>query len=644
MTTDPNSSAEPVEAADGASSPPTPLLQEWWVRASAIAALALALRLTYLAQIQSWPFFYYPILDSRTQYKWATILLNTHGIGNAEVTAKAPLYPYFLAFHQWLVGDVPAALYSAHLFQLVLGAVTCGLTYLLGRRAFGEAAGILAGLIAALYSPGIFRDGQLLDTALATFLATTFLLALFAALDRPTSGRWLGAGLLLGCLHLTRPNLLIFAPVLAVALIFWFRRTHGASRAAAMIGFLALGIVLPILPITARNYRIRGHLTAVSDTGGINLYTGNNPSADGFSPIPSGIAWERTWYAAEEGAGTRVAGQQDAYWRSLAYDFWREQPGRALALLVKKVYLYWNAYEIPNNVSYDWGRARATVLRLAPFTFAVVGPLGLLGIVLGGWRSRRAWALTLFVASNVAAVAAFFVCGRYRMPALPVLCAFAGLALVELYRFTAKRAWGRVVPALAALAVFALFVNSDAYGVRRSRGANRDWYYLGQSYLRAANYERAKQAFRQAGEANPDDADAYRLLAQMEMSSGELEAAREDFRRALEIAPDYSSAAATMAELYLRQGWPLDEVEPLLKRAAEIQFHHVEAMAALTRVHAQQGKLEEAGRDLEDTMQRVALISYADTRRQQALQQLMQAAMEAQAAGVEIPYELRSMR
>ena len=286
MMTDTDSNAEAAEVGNGDDSPKTPLLREWWVRMGAIVALALALRIPYLIQIQSWPFFNSPILDSRTQYKWATILLNSHGIGNAEVLAKAPLYPYFLAFHQWLVGAGPPGLFSAHLAQLVLGAVTCGLTYLLGRRAFGEPAGIAAGLLAALYSPGIFRDGQLLDTALATFLATAFLLALLAAVDRPTSGRWLGVGLLLGYLHLTRPNLLIFAPVLAAATIFWFRRTHGASRVATMVGLLALGIVLPILPITGRNYLVRGYVMPVSDTGGINLYTGNNPDADGYSPPP----------------------------------------------------------------------------------------------------------------------------------------------------------------------------------------------------------------------------------------------------------------------------------------------------------------------------------------------------------------------
>jgi len=128
------------------------------------------------------------------------------------------------------------------------------------------------------------------------------------------------------------------------------------------------------------------------------------------------------------------------------------------------------------------------------------------------------------------------------------------------------------------------------------------------------------------------------------MNTGEVDAAGEHLKRALEIAPDNSTAAATMAELYLQQNWPLDEIEPLLRRAVEIQFHQVQGMSALARVHVRQGKLDDAQRDLEDALERIALISTADTRRPQALQELMRAAMEAQAAGVEIPDELRSMR
>ena len=68
---------------------------------AAIVVLALIPRAIYLFQIQSWPFFDHPILDSHAQHRWATMLLNTWGLGNDAVTAKAPLYSYYLALHHF---------------------------------------------------------------------------------------------------------------------------------------------------------------------------------------------------------------------------------------------------------------------------------------------------------------------------------------------------------------------------------------------------------------------------------------------------------------------------------------------------------------------------------------------------------------
>jgi len=606
---------------------------------AAIVLLALILRLIYLFQIRSWPFFYHPILDSRTQYKWATILLQSWGLGNPEVLAKPPLYSYYLALNQWLLGERAASLFSAHLLQLVMGALNCGLTYLLGRRVFGEGVGVLAGTLAALYSPGIYRDGQLLDTALATLLAITFLLALLGALSEPNAARWLKAGLLLGLLGLTRSNLLLLSPLALGLLVIRLRTRADARTLSRMAVLFILGMVLPILPITARNYFITGMLVPISTNGGINFYTGNNPQADGCSPIPSGIAWERTWYEALA-AGKMRGRAQDAYWRAKALGFWREQPARALVLLVKKLYLYWNAYEIPNNVSYDWGRAHASILRVAPFTFAVIGPLGLLGIALCGWRSRGAWTLALYVATHMLAVVIFFVCGRYRMPVVPVLCVFAGSVPAELGRLAGARRRGALALSLAGLAAFSLLVNSDAYGTRRNRAANRDWFYLGQSCLLAEDHEKAKEAFRRAAEQDPRDPDAYALLGMMEMRTGEPQDAASDMKRALEIAPDFATTAARLARLYIQQGWGLAEPEQLLRRALQHQPTHVQGLVALVRVNIRQGQLKEAQANLEAAAVALARWNRRDTRRAGVQQELLEAAAEAQAAGIPLPQGL----
>jgi Tfp pilus assembly protein PilF len=617
------------------------LLADWRLHFWAITAAALVPRLIYLAQIHRWPFFYYPILDSRTQNGWATIIVQTLGIGNNEVLAKPPLYTYFLALMKALVGTGDPSLLATRLMQMVLAAVTCGVTYLIGRRVFGPAVGLLAGLLLALYGPGIFDDGELLDTALATFLATLFLFAWLAALDRPTAARWFGVGLLLGLLGLTRGNLLLLAVPAVVVLIAWLRKALGREDLRRTALLFLLGVVLPIVPITARNYLLMDNLIPISNNGGINFYTGNNPQADGFSPIPSGVAWERTWYE-QTRAGAYTLRQQENYWTRKGLRFWLTQPAQALALLLKKVYLYWGAYEIPNNLSYDWGIAHASLLRAIPLSFAIIGPLGLLGIALGGWRSRERLTIILFIAVQMLAVILFFVCGRYRMPALPAICILSVAGLAELARLARWRSWRGLALALVALAGLAALLNADLYGVGRTRGANRDWVYLGQSYMMQARPSEARTAFQRALALDPSDADAWSYLAGVMEGEGDHRGAADAFRQALRNAPDYATAAARFAALVISQGWPVQEAERLLVRALTDQPSNTAALVALVRVSVRLGNTETAATTLQALAEAFRHWDVRDTRYASTEVAIQQAVAEAAAAGVAIPPALAS--
>ncbi len=612
-------------------------LADWRLQLCAVIAVAAVPRIVCLYQIRTWPFFDYPVLDSRTQWKWAGILLQTHLIGNPEVLAKAPLYSYYLALNQWASHSRSASLYSAHLLQFLMGTATCGLTYLIGRRVYGAAAGFLGGMALALYSPGIYREGQLLDTALATLLATSFLLVCLHAFQSPRPrGVWFGAGLLLGLLGLARPNLLLLAATTGLLMAIWLPKELGPRKTWAAIAVLGVGIVLPIAPITARNYLIGRRFVPISATGGINLYTGNNPNSDGYSPIPSGIAWERTWHEAMS-QGALSPASQDAYWRARAVEFLKDQPRAALRLFVKKTYLYWNAYEIPNNVSYTWAREHSPLLRAMPFTFAVMGPLGLAGIVLGGWRGRKAWLLTLFVLTQMLAVTAFFVTARYRMPILPALSVLAAFAVATVLRMLRAGQFGRAAASVAVIAAFAVLVNSDVYGVARDRGANRDWYYLGQSHYLAEDYESAKEAFKRAVHQYPEDADAYALLGQVQVLTGEPEAAARSMRRALDLAPDFTTTAVWLAELYLAQGWPLDQVQGRLLAAVEHQPRNPFGHAMLARVDIRLGDHEQARHHIEAAVAIVSGSHPGDTRTAYAYEAARVAIAEAREAGIDLP-------
>ena len=614
----------------------------WAWPAGGIVLLALALRLVYLFQIKHWPFFFTPILDARSQYQWAVTMTQTPlWMGTDQVIAKAPLYSYFLAKHIWLFGDGQGALLSAHVAQLVLGALTCGLIYLIGRKAFGQAAGIIAGLLAATFAPQIFNEGELLDTALATFLSAAFLLALLYTLDQPTVGRWLGTGLLLGLLGLTRPNLLLLALVALVLLLRWRPKELEPEEVRGLaLAFLG-GIALVILPITLRNAILTNEFIPISTNGGINLYTGNNANADGYSPIPAGVEWERSWYRWRH-LGRLTAKQQDRFYRGQALEFWRTQPGKALALLVKKVYLYWNAYDVPNNLSFAWGREHASLLRALPLGFGLVGVLGLVGLAFGGWRSRDARVLSLAVAAIMLSIVVVFVAGRYRAAMLPALFPFAGFAVVEIARAVRERRRATLLWSAVGLVLFGLLVNSDLYGVRRANGANRDYFYLGQCYDFQGDRPQAKAAFLKATQADPKDADAWAFLGTTELNLGEEKAAAEHFRLALDVAPDYARAAGWLGELSLNQNWPLDDPRQRLEKALVLQSSNLEGRAALVRIYLREknrakarehlGKLAETGSHYNPSAKQYAELQA----------RVMAVAAEAQGQGIPLPEQLRS--
>jgi len=122
--TDSEPKTETSEAGGSQSAQAGSWLRDWRFHTWVIIALAFIPRLIYLFQIRQWPFFYYVVLDSRTQYQWGSILVKTLGIGNMEVLAKAPLYSYFLGLSQVAMGEGDPGLFGACLAQLILGAVT----------------------------------------------------------------------------------------------------------------------------------------------------------------------------------------------------------------------------------------------------------------------------------------------------------------------------------------------------------------------------------------------------------------------------------------------------------------------------------------------------------------------------------------
>src|SRR5262249_26753371 len=169
-------------------------------------------------------------------------------------------------------------------------------------------------------------------------------------------------------------------------------------RAAAA---LALGAILPLGLSLARNVAASGEWVVVSPYSGLNAYLGNHRGARGYLEFPKGVGLtndvdlkEAAHVYPEAVEGRRLSESQvSAFWwrqtlREVAAD-----PAAWLALLARKIALFWAPRETPNHLDFDFFRAASPALSAAAIPFALAGPAALAGLALalaGGLPDRRA--------------------------------------------------------------------------------------------------------------------------------------------------------------------------------------------------------------------------------------------------------------
>ena len=120
--------------------------------------------------------------------------------------------------------------------------------------------------------------------------------------------------------------------------------------------------------------------------------------------------------AAEAHAGRELLPSEvSAFWAREALAFIAAEPGRWLALELRKLALFFNAREVWNIRAIEVERDFSAVLRLPLLRYGAVAPLGLLGIALSARRWRALFPLHAMLGVYLAAALVFFVLARYRI-------------------------------------------------------------------------------------------------------------------------------------------------------------------------------------------------------------------------------------
>lgn len=402
-------------------------------------ALAAALRAAWVLRERATP-----VSDYSWYFQHAMSLARGLGYSDSDGTPTAfwPIgWPLVLAGVLKLAGpSVLAGLFA----QVILSCATVFVIYLLARAVAGETAGLLGAAAYAILPGAILYDGVLGSEPLFTFLLVAAIYAIVLAdANRPLL--FALAGALLGFAALVRPIAVLFPVCLIVALAassYFQRRRRRASVVLGLPLICAAAMAVVIAPVAIRNERVFGTFVGISNNGGINLWQGNNPYANG------GYFWSTSpainpLLTYESGAPPRTRELDvDRHAASLAWRYMRTHPSRTFFMGFRKVALLYRNDPGPSQ-GLDEANPRFDAAALARlrgtsnagyFLFMIVAAIGFGAVVLRKFPIHMPAALLVVVtiAYFTLIFAVFPAFDRMRYPSMPLFAIFTGIGLMAI--------------------------------------------------------------------------------------------------------------------------------------------------------------------------------------------------------------------
>lgn len=248
---------------------------------------------------------------------------------------RDPGYPLLLAVLLRLLGSGDEWYHAVLLVQIVLGALSAGLTVLVSGRWLEARAALAAGLAVAVWPHCVAISGYLLSETLCGFMVLLGFWLLLRASESAGAARWAAAGLGFGAAALVNATIAPFGILLA--LILWFRQMVPRRPALALL----LGAAILPGAWTARNASLSTDSTA-SSRAVANLVQGSWPDyqAAFMNTVFRGDDWAKATMAAIDRDNDLAASSLRA-WLGVLFSRIEQHPLHYAAWYAYKPALLW---------------------------------------------------------------------------------------------------------------------------------------------------------------------------------------------------------------------------------------------------------------------------------------------------------------
>lgn len=406
-----------------------------------IVILSLSLFLRIIVSIDNDKFLF---LDINTYDSFAMNILKYGHFYNSAY--QAPGYTYFLAIIYQFFGH---SLINVYIVQSILGTISTLLIYLIAENIFDRRVAKVSAALSLLYWPLTQYSGILLSETLFVFLLLSGILAFLKALDVGKAKYFAFAALFLSLSALVRSISLlfiVFIPLLYVIyrykhkikilkLLYNFSdmpiKTKDLSVVFCNIAVFILVFMTVLSPWVGRNYIKYNEFIPVDTLGGLNLYIGNNPRANGF------------FVSLQDDPQYNVEGENDyetdSRLKKLAINYIIEHPVRFLVLTVVRMGIFLFA----DFCSYDWVltqyMSNNVLFSYCPGIWTVFMAICcLLFFLLSIWgmksfvRSFKGTIMLVFILYFFLLTSIFYISNRYRLPIMPFMSISAAFGFERL--------------------------------------------------------------------------------------------------------------------------------------------------------------------------------------------------------------------